>query len=88
MQTASSHVGSSTMMDCLNIGARVESLHVSSTILVQKSVFFYELLSNGMRESKKQNITLRISSLEEMTFMDLLQYMYSVKIRAQSFWKC
>jgi hypothetical protein len=62
-------------MDRSNIGARVESLHVNSTILAQKSAFFYELFSKGMRESKKQNITLRISSLEETTFMDLLQYM-------------
>jgi hypothetical protein len=52
MQTASSHVGSSTTMDHSNIGARVESLHVNSTILAQKSAFFYELFSKGIEETE------------------------------------
>jgi hypothetical protein len=46
MQVASSHVGSSNMMDLSNIGVRVESLHVNSAILAEKSAFFRKVRIN------------------------------------------
>ncbi|KAG6395038.1 hypothetical protein SASPL_145629 [Salvia splendens] len=56
---------------------RVKTLHISSTILAAKSLFFYKLFSNGMMESEQRDITLRISTTEEAAFMELLNFMYS-----------
>ncbi|XP_021890964.1 BTB/POZ domain-containing protein At2g46260-like isoform X2 [Carica papaya] len=67
---------SSRSMDCSAI-LRVETVHVSSTILAAKSPFFYKLFSNGMRESEQRQITLRIHASEEAALMDLLKFMYS-----------
>ncbi|XP_059442586.1 BTB/POZ domain-containing protein POB1-like isoform X2 [Corylus avellana] len=63
-------------MDCETV-LRVIILHISSPILAAKSPFFYKLLSNGMRESEQQHVTLRIHSSEEAAVMDLLNFMYS-----------
>ncbi|KAK7366706.1 hypothetical protein VNO80_08703 [Phaseolus coccineus] len=56
---------------------RVRTIHISSPILAAKSPFFYELFSNVTRESKQQNVTLRIHNSEEAAVMDLLNFMYS-----------
>jgi len=48
MQIASSHVGSSMTMDRSNIGVRVESLHVNSAILAEKSAFFRKVRRNRL----------------------------------------
>ncbi|KAG4938098.1 hypothetical protein JHK84_044347 [Glycine max] len=65
-------------MDC-SAGAvvRVKTLHISSPILAAKSPFFYKLFSNGMKESEQRHVTLRINASEEVSLMELLNFMYS-----------
>ncbi|CAM6122035.1 unnamed protein product [Calypogeia fissa] len=63
---------------------RTRMVHISSAILAAKSQFFYKLFSNGMRESEQRDVTLRVSSSEEEALMDLLQFMYSGKVNADS----
>ncbi|KAJ4894239.1 SKP1/BTB/POZ domain protein [Raphanus sativus] len=40
----------------------VKELNISPPILAAKSLFFYKLFSNGMRESEQRHVTLRISA--------------------------
>ncbi|KAG6636655.1 hypothetical protein I3843_11G123300 [Carya illinoinensis] len=56
---------------------RVKTLHISSPILAAKSPFFYKFLSNDVRESEQQHVTLQIHASEEAALMDLLNFMYS-----------
>ncbi|XP_028065297.1 BTB/POZ domain-containing protein POB1-like isoform X2 [Camellia sinensis] len=44
-------------MDCSTV-LRVKTLHISSPIFAAKSLFFYKLFSNGMRESEQRHVTL------------------------------
>lgn len=74
---------SSWSMECLTV-ARVETLHISSPILAAKSPFFYKLFSNGMRESEQRHVTLRISASEEAALMELLNFMYSNTLSANT----
>ncbi|XP_057456202.1 BTB/POZ domain-containing protein POB1-like [Lotus japonicus] len=50
---------------------RVETLHISSTILADKSPFFFKLFW-----MKELNQTLKINASEEAAFMELLNFMY------------
>ncbi|KAL5061249.1 hypothetical protein RYX36_032853 [Vicia faba] len=70
VSTADSH------MDCSPV-LKVRTLHISSSILAGKSMFFYKLFSNGMRESQQTLVTLRIDASEEAPFMELLKFMYN-----------
>ncbi|XP_058742579.1 BTB/POZ domain-containing protein POB1-like [Vicia villosa] len=54
-----------------------KTLYVSSSILAEKSSFFYKLFSNRMKESKQAHITVRITASEEAPFMELLKFMYN-----------
>ncbi|XP_058740638.1 BTB/POZ domain-containing protein POB1-like [Vicia villosa] len=54
-----------------------KTLYVNSSILAEKSSFFYKLFSNGMKESKMAHITVRITASEEAPFMELLKFMYN-----------
>ncbi|CAI8615664.1 unnamed protein product [Vicia faba] len=48
-------------MDCSPV-LKVRTLHISSSILDGKSMFFYKLFSNEMRESQQTLVTLRIDA--------------------------
>jgi hypothetical protein len=63
---------------------RSKSVHISSAILAAKSPYFYKLFSNGMRESEQRGVTLRIAPSEEVPLMDLLQFMYSGRVHANT----
>ncbi|KAK6142758.1 hypothetical protein DH2020_023106 [Rehmannia glutinosa] len=63
---------------------RVKSLHISSPILAAKSPFFYKLFSNGMMESEQRHVTLRINASEEAALMELLNFMYSSTLSANT----
>lgn len=63
---------------------RTKVIHISSAILAAKSPFFYKLFSNGMRESEQKDAKLRICASEEAALLDLLQFMYSGKIQANT----
>ncbi|KAH9303606.1 hypothetical protein KI387_008010, partial [Taxus chinensis] len=63
---------------------RVRTIQVISVLLAAKSPFFYKLFTNGMRESKQRDVTLRISCSEEEAFMDLLNFIYCGSLNAQS----
>ncbi|KAL8543504.1 hypothetical protein ACS0TY_004158 [Phlomoides rotata] len=56
---------------------RVKTIHITSLILAARSPFFRKLFSNGMRESEEKNVTIQIEASEEISFMDLLTYVYS-----------
>ncbi|KAI5423885.1 Boi protein [Lathyrus oleraceus] len=62
-----SHMDNSTVL-------KVRTLHISSAILAGKSMFFYKLFSNGMRESP----------YEEASFMELLNFMYNSSLNVTS----
>ncbi|GJT87233.1 TRAF-like, SKP1/BTB/POZ domain, BTB/Kelch-associated protein [Tanacetum coccineum] len=70
-------------MECSTV-MRVETLHISSTILAVRSSFFYKLFSNGMRESEEQYATMRINASEEAAFMELLKFIYSNTLTANT----
>ncbi|KAL8539416.1 hypothetical protein ACS0TY_001146 [Phlomoides rotata] len=55
----------------------VKTIHINSLILAARSQFFRKLFSNGMLESGQKLVTLRIQTLEEVSLMDLLKYVYS-----------
>lgn len=74
---------SSWSMECSTI-LRVQTLHISSPILAAKSPFFYKLFSNGMRESEQRHVTLRINASEEAALMELLNFMYSNTLSANT----
>ncbi|CAO2835536.1 unnamed protein product [Amaranthus hypochondriacus] len=74
---------SSWSMECSTV-VRVETLHISSPILAAKSPFFYKLFSNGMRESEQRHVTLRINASEEAALMELLNFMYSNTLSANT----
>lgn len=74
---------SSWSMECSTI-VRVQTLHISSPILAAKSPFFYKLFSNGMRESEQRHVTLRINASEEAALMELLNFMYSNTLSANT----
>ncbi|KAH9310373.1 hypothetical protein KI387_025408, partial [Taxus chinensis] len=74
--SVNSNISASWGMDCSTV-LRVRTIHISSAILAAKSPFFFKLFSNGMRESKQQDVTLRITSSEENALMDLLNFIYS-----------
>lgn len=63
---------------------RSKTVHISSAILAAKSPYFYKLFSNGMRESEQRDVTLRITQAEETPLMDLLQFMYSGRVQANT----
>ncbi|KAI5423889.1 hypothetical protein KIW84_030201 [Lathyrus oleraceus] len=63
---------------------KVRTLHVSSAVLAGKSMFFYKLFSNGMRESQQTHVTLRIEASEEAPIMELLNFMYRSSLSATS----
>ncbi|MCO5567656.1 hypothetical protein L7F22_021350 [Adiantum nelumboides] len=69
--------------DCALV-VRVKTLHVSSAILAAESPFFYKLFSNGMRESEQRDVTLRTSVSEEAALMDMLQFIYTGRLQANS----
>ncbi|KAK1280818.1 BTB/POZ domain-containing protein [Acorus gramineus] len=58
---------------------RAVTLHVNSAILAAKSPFFYNLFSNGMRESlnKHSATVLRVDASEEAAVMELLYFAYA-----------
>uniref|UniRef100_A0A7C8YSD2 BTB domain-containing protein n=1 Tax=Opuntia streptacantha TaxID=393608 RepID=A0A7C8YSD2_OPUST len=70
-------------MECSTV-VRVQTLHISSPILAAKSPFFYKLFSNGMRESEQRHVTLRINASEEAALMELLNFMYSSTLTANT----
>ncbi|XP_074263374.1 BTB/POZ domain-containing protein POB1-like isoform X1 [Silene latifolia] len=74
---------SSWSMECTTV-LRVQTLHISSPILAAKSPFFYKLFSNGMRESEQRHVTLRINESEEAALMELLNFMYSNTLSANT----
>lgn len=74
---------SSWSMECSTV-LRVQTLHISSPILAAKSPFFYKLFSNGMRESEQRQVSLRINASEEAALMELLNFMYSGTLSANS----
>uniref|UniRef100_A0A7C8Z198 BTB domain-containing protein n=1 Tax=Opuntia streptacantha TaxID=393608 RepID=A0A7C8Z198_OPUST len=74
---------SSWSMECSTV-IRVQTLHISSPILAAKSPFFYKLFSNGMRESEQRQVTLRINASEEAALMELLNFMYSGTLSANT----
>ncbi|CAK8544877.1 unnamed protein product [Lathyrus sativus] len=74
---ADSHIDCSAVL-------KVRTLHISSAILAEKSMFFYKLFTNGMRESQQTHVTLRITASEEAPFMELLNFMYSSSLNATS----
>ncbi|XP_021748398.1 BTB/POZ domain-containing protein POB1-like [Chenopodium quinoa] len=74
---------SSWSMECSTI-VNVQTLHISSPILAAKSPFFYKLFSNGMRESEQRHVTLRINASEEAALMELLNFMYSNTLSANT----
>eukprot|EP00245_Coleochaete_scutata_P009279 TRINITY_DN3009_c0_g1_i1.p1 TRINITY_DN3009_c0_g1~~TRINITY_DN3009_c0_g1_i1.p1 ORF type:complete len:575 (-),score=130.09 TRINITY_DN3009_c0_g1_i1:768-2492(-) len=63
---------------------QVETVHISSAIIAAKSQFFLKLFSNGMRESEQREATLRIKASEKEPLLDLLQFMYSGKLKAST----
>ncbi|KAK4743497.1 hypothetical protein SAY87_001498 [Trapa incisa] len=63
---------------------RVNTLHISSPILAARSPFFYKLFSNGMKESEQRHVTLRINACEEAAFMELLNFMYTNTLSANT----
>lgn len=63
---------------------KIKTLHISSPILAAKSPFFYKLFSNGMRESEQRHVTLRIGGSEEAALMELLNFMYSNTLSANT----
>ncbi|CAA0842539.1 BTB/POZ domain-containing protein [Striga hermonthica] len=69
--------------DCATV-LRVKTLHISSPILAAKSPFFYKLFSNGMMESEQRHVTLRICASEENALMELLNFMYSNTLAANT----
>ncbi|PIA49129.1 hypothetical protein AQUCO_01300174v1 [Aquilegia coerulea] len=72
-------------MDCsMDAVVRVRTIHISSPILAARSPFFYKLFSNGMRESEQRRVTLRINASEEAALMDLLSFMYSNTLSANT----
>ncbi|KAK9757871.1 hypothetical protein RND81_01G191800 [Saponaria officinalis] len=74
---------SSWSMECAPV-LRVQTLHISSPILAAKSPFFYKLFSNGMKESEQRHVTLRIHESEEAALMELLNFMYSNTLTANT----
>ncbi|KAH9626707.1 hypothetical protein KSS87_021606 [Heliosperma pusillum] len=74
---------SSWSMECTTV-MRVQTLHISSPILAAKSPFFYKLFSNGMKESEQRHVTLRINESEEAALMELLNFMYSNTLTANT----
>ncbi|XP_058742574.1 BTB/POZ domain-containing protein POB1-like [Vicia villosa] len=72
-----------SLMDCSPV-LKVRTLHINSSILAAKSMFFYKLFSNGMKESRQMHVTLRIHASEEAPFMELLNFMYNSSLNATS----
>ncbi|KAL6513624.1 Boi protein [Orobanche gracilis] len=80
----SAHCDSSNWsQDCPRV-LGVKTLHISSPILAARSPFFYKLFSNGMMESEQRHVTLRINASEEAAFMELLKFMYSSTLSANT----
>ncbi|GAB4834501.1 hypothetical protein Ancab_032758 [Ancistrocladus abbreviatus] len=63
---------------------RVKTMHISSPILAAWSPFFYKMFSNGMSESERRHVTLRIHASEEVALMDLLKFMYTTTLSAST----
>ncbi|KAF5734780.1 hypothetical protein HS088_TW15G00272 [Tripterygium wilfordii] len=61
---------------------RVKVIDISSTVLAAKSLFFYKLFSNGMKESDNRFVTLRMHASEEAAFIDLLRFIYGNTLSA------
>nr|GFC19666.1 TRAF-like, SKP1/BTB/POZ domain, BTB/Kelch-associated [Tanacetum cinerariifolium] len=70
-------------MECSKV-VRVETLHISSPILAARSPFFYKLFSNGMRDSEERYVTVRINASEEAALMELLNFIYSNTLTANT----
>ncbi|KAL8556645.1 hypothetical protein ACS0TY_004190 [Phlomoides rotata] len=56
---------------------RGKTISITSLILAARSPVFRKLFSNGMRESEEKNVKIQIEASEEISFMDLLKYVYS-----------
>ncbi|KAL8556648.1 hypothetical protein ACS0TY_004192 [Phlomoides rotata] len=67
----------SLVLICESHEPRVKTIHITSLILAARSPFFRKLFSNGMRESEEKNVKIQIKASEEISFMDLLKYVYS-----------
>ncbi|KAI5423887.1 Boi protein [Lathyrus oleraceus] len=67
-----------------SVVVKVKTLYVNSSLLASKSSFFYKLFFNGMKESKQTNITVRITTSEEVPFMELLKFMYTDSLNVTS----
>ncbi|GJW82197.1 hypothetical protein Tco_0146172 [Tanacetum coccineum] len=59
-------------MECSTV-VRVETLHISSPILAARSLFFYKLFSNGMRESEERRLLRNLPMTPEsaLLYLDL-----------------
>ncbi|KAK1264659.1 BTB/POZ domain-containing protein POB1 [Acorus gramineus] len=67
---------------------RVKRIHISSLVLATKSEFFLKLFSNGMKESQPNcTVTIRIYDSEEDAFMEILNFMYGMKLTSTAM-KC
>ncbi|KAH9327623.1 hypothetical protein KI387_007801, partial [Taxus chinensis] len=74
----------SCSMDCSASAVRVRTIYVSSLLLAAKSPFFFKLFSNGMRESEQRDVTIHIRCTEEVSFMDLLNFVYCETLKART----
>ncbi|GJR67304.1 putative chromatin remodeling & transcription regulator BTB-POZ family protein, partial [Tanacetum coccineum] len=70
-------------MECSTV-VRVETLHISSPILAARSPYFYKLFSNGTSESEERYVTVRINASEEAALMELLNFIYSNTLTANT----
>eukprot|EP00249_Psilotum_nudum_P011290 c23081_g1_i1 orf=237-1730(-) len=74
---------------CCNKGEEPEiqsvaTLHANSLLLSAHSPFFRKLFTNGMRESKQREATLCVTASEGAAVMDLLRYIYSGRVQANT----
>ncbi|KAK1264986.1 BTB/POZ domain-containing protein POB1 [Acorus gramineus] len=67
---------------------RVKQIYISSLVLAAKSEFFLKLFSNGMKESQPNcMVKIRIYDSEEDAFMEILNFMYGMKLMSTTM-KC
>eukprot|EP01018_Ginkgo_biloba_P019076 Gb_40761 [translate_table: standard] len=59
-------------------------MHVSSVILSAHSNYFMRLFSNGMSESSTRTITIKVTEEEKQGLYNLLEYMYTGRLREPS----
>ncbi|GBG65902.1 hypothetical protein CBR_g54193 [Chara braunii] len=69
----------------LQTGGRVvKSVHICSAILAGQSPFFYKLFTSNFKEAEQRDATLRIRASEESALMDMLEFTFTGKVKAQS----